>query len=102
MTDIINTISTSDNYIKGNFIKVKAMEHPIVKTHLFEVIEKPQACSILLLNKDKTEVFMIKQWGVGKNGYTWEFPAGLVDAKENPRETILREVQASGLRTQCL
>jgi ADP-ribose pyrophosphatase len=69
------------------------------------VIKRPDAVAIILINKETKKVVLIKQFRApvfakdGGNGYVYEIPAGVMEADEDPAETIIREtMEETGYR----
>jgi ADP-ribose pyrophosphatase len=58
---------------------------------LYHAFELQDYVAVLVIT-DKKEVVMVKQFRPACETYTLEFPAGLVDPGEVPRDTVLREM----------
>ncbi len=56
----------------------------------WEVVEHASTICVLALKKDK--VLGVKQMRPAVNTYTWELPAGIIDAGETPEEAARREL----------
>jgi nudix-type nucleoside diphosphatase (YffH/AdpP family) len=71
------------------------------------IVKRPDAVAILLINKSSNTVILIKQFRApvyakeGGDGYVYEIPAGVMEAGENPEETIIREtLEETGYKSQ--
>ena len=49
--------------------------------------------TVILEDKKQTQVLLVRQYRVPTMAFTWEFPAGLINAGEIPKEAALRELK---------
>lgn len=54
---------------------------------------KPDAVTIICYNKDRTKMLIQKEFRMTINDFVWDFPSGLIDEGETPRETAIRELK---------
>lgn len=57
-----------------------------------EVLDHPGGACIAAKN-EKGEFYLVKQFRYAIEKHIWEFPAGKIDAGENPEETAIRELR---------
>lgn len=83
----------SERIYEGKIVnfRVDTVELPNRKYTKREIIEHENAVCIIPLVSD-TEVLMIKQYRNAVDKVLLEFPAGLIDADEEPKEAALREL----------
>jgi len=68
-------------------------ENQIRSWSFVERISKQEAAIIVARTKETNSYIIIKQYRAPFDDYIYEFPAGLIDAKESPSEAALRELE---------
>ena len=60
-----------------------------------DLMEKanPDAVTIICYNKDRTKMLIQKEFRMTINDFVWDFPSGLIDEGETPRQTAIRELK---------
>lgn len=74
------------------FLKVALEENPKANFN-FEYLEKSNAIATLILNHNATKTLLVNQYRPGAKKNLFEIPAGLIDAGEEPIDTLFREVR---------
>lgn len=100
-------IPRSHKILYKGFVAVEEYEFEIPSQNLSAkrtIIKRPDAVAILLINKTTNKVILINQFRAPVfakegQGYVWEIPAGVMEAGEDPNETIIREtLEETGYR----
>ncbi|MCI5725142.1 MULTISPECIES: NUDIX hydrolase [Fusobacterium] len=74
------------------FLKVALEKNPKANFN-FEYLEKSNAIATLILNYNATKTLLVNQYRPGAKKNIFEIPAGLIDAGEEPIDTLFREVR---------
>lgn len=93
MNEIEKTMKTEILYEGKNFtLRVDTVELPDMKYSKREIIEHSPSVVIIPMIDDEN-VFVIKQYRKAVDKVLYEFPAGLLESGEDPKEAALRELQ---------
>lgn len=66
------------------------------------VVDGPSWVTCLAFTQDR-HVLLVEQYRHGVDDFTWELPAGLIDAGETPESAAARELlEETGFRGRCL
>lgn len=93
MNEIEKTMKTEILY-EGKILtlRVDTVELPDMKYSKREIIEHSPSVVIIPMIDDEN-VFVIKQYRKAVDKVLYEFPAGLLESGEDPKEAALRELQ---------
>ena len=74
------------------FLRVRTEKHPTTDTTL-EYLEHHNAIAVLILDEKEEKVLLVNQYRPGKRGNLYEVPAGLIDANEEQKLLVKKEVK---------
>lgn len=97
---LYNANYTNKGGKENNWTIASRKDEETLKEIYFEGVEsKEDAVVIVPFHKESNKLVIIKQFRVPVNGYVYELPAGLIDAGEDPKVSVVRELkEETGLK----
>lgn len=97
---LLEEVSLLSSYLEVKRMKFQyaLFQGGVSKPVLREVILKPEAVAVLLIDPDKEQVILVEQFRTGAlfhvdGPWLLELVAGVCDKNEDPKETVIREVK---------
>jgi 8-oxo-dGTP pyrophosphatase MutT (NUDIX family) len=79
-------------------LNIERVQLPNGNTADLEIMHHPGGAAVVVID-DQERICLLNQYRHAANGWLWEIPAGKIDNREPPFETVKREIEEEAGRT---